>query len=68
MLVALEQMQISFVTARGSGLVKFRKNVISFPQDINDMKNLAHFFSTLTANDVVKRDPVAWSGGSHRCI
>ena len=34
MLVALEHMQVSFVRARRTGLPKFVKNVISFPQDI----------------------------------
>ena len=34
MLVALEHMQINFVTVSRSGLRKFRRNVISFPQDI----------------------------------
>ncbi len=34
MLVALEHIQISFVTIQKSRLHRFRKNVISFPQDI----------------------------------
>ena len=35
MLVALEHMQVSFVTLSWStGLRKFRRNTISFPQDI----------------------------------
>jgi hypothetical protein len=34
MLVALEHMQINFVTVSVSGLRKFRRNVISFPQDL----------------------------------
>ena len=34
MLVALEHMQVSFVRSRRTGLPKFVKNVISFPQDI----------------------------------
>jgi hypothetical protein len=34
MLVALDHMQVNFVTLRGSGLQKFRRNVISFPQDV----------------------------------
>ena len=34
MLVALEHMQINFVTVSRSGCKKFRRNVISFPQDI----------------------------------
>ena len=34
MLVALEHMQVSYVTARYTRLPKFVKNVISFPQDI----------------------------------
>jgi len=34
MLVALEHMQVNFVTVSWSGLRKFRRNTISFPQDI----------------------------------
>ena len=34
MLVALEHMQVNFCTVARTGLTKFRKNVISFPQDI----------------------------------
>ena len=34
MLVALEHMQVNFITAKSTCLRKFRKNVISFPQDI----------------------------------
>ena len=34
MLVALEHMQVSYVTVRKTGLERFRKNTISFPQDI----------------------------------
>ena len=33
MLVALEHMQVNYVTISGSGLRKFRRNTISFPQD-----------------------------------
>ena len=34
MLVSLDHMQVNFVTIRKTGLQKFRRNVISFPQDI----------------------------------
>ena len=34
MLVALDHMQVTYVTVRSSGLQKFKKNVISFPQDL----------------------------------
>jgi hypothetical protein len=34
MLVALEHMQVHFVTCSSSGLRKFRRNVISFPQEL----------------------------------
>jgi hypothetical protein len=33
MFIALEHMQVDYVTVRTSRLDKFRKNVISFPQD-----------------------------------
>ena len=34
MLLALDHMQVSFVTIGRTGLHKFRRNVISFPQDL----------------------------------
>jgi hypothetical protein len=34
MLVALDHMQVNFVTIQVTGLQKFRRNVISFPQDV----------------------------------
>ena len=34
MFLALEHMQVSFVTVQRTRLTKFRKNVISFPQDV----------------------------------
>ena len=34
MLVALDHMQVNFVTVSSSGLRKFRRNTISFPQDV----------------------------------
>ena len=34
MLVALEHMRVNFVTVSTSGLRKFRRNTLSFPQDI----------------------------------
>ena len=34
MLVGLDHMQVNFVTIQKSGLQKFRRNVISFPQDV----------------------------------
>ena len=34
MLVALEHMQVNFVTVSRSGLRKFRRNTLSFPQDV----------------------------------
>ena len=33
MLIALEHMQVSFVTVAKTGLERFKKNTISFPQD-----------------------------------
>ena len=58
MLVALNHMQVSVCYLQnmrlGRGVIPgFRKNIISFPQDINDLKNVSHFFTNLAANDVV---------------
>ena len=35
------------------GIPGFKKNLISFPQDIADLKNHQHFFSSLGENDIV---------------
>mgnify|MGYP005650999903 FL=1 len=35
MLVALEHMQVNFVTISTTGLRKFRRNTLSFPQDLS---------------------------------
>ena len=72
MLVALDHMQVSVCYLRnarrfGRGIPAFHKNIISFPQDINDMKNLAHFFSTLATNDIINvRVPAL--GGSEGAV
>ena len=34
MLIALEHMQVNFVTVSSTGLRKFRRNTLSFPQDL----------------------------------
>ena len=46
MLVALEHMQVNFVTVSRTGLRKFRKNTISFPQ---------HFASFAQRHGLMKR-------------
>ena len=58
MLVSLQHMQVDtchFYRRRGGtpGLPLFRKNIISFPQELLDMKQLHHFLSHLSPNDVV---------------
>ena len=58
MLVALHHMQVDtchFQRRRGGepGLPLFRKNIISFPQELLEIKQLHHFFSNLSPNDVV---------------
>ena len=61
MLIALNHMQVSvcYLWSRGNlskghrGIPGFKKNIISFPQDIADLKNLQHFFSGLGENDIV---------------
>jgi hypothetical protein len=61
MLVALRHMQISVCYLRGrrersSGLSCFRKNIISFPQDLMELQQLHRFVSGLQPNDVVNVD------------
>ena len=64
MLVALNHMQVNVCyfrgcSGRGQGLSGFRKNIIAFPQDIADLKNLRHFWSKLAVNDIVNvRQPL----------
>ena len=58
MLVSLQDMQVDtchFYRRRGGtpGLPLFRKNIISFPQELLEMKQLHHFLSHLSPNDVV---------------
>ena len=61
MLIALNHMQVSvcYLWSRGNlckglrAIPGFKKNIISFPQDVADLKNLAHFFSSLGENDIV---------------
>ena len=58
MLVSLQHMQVDtchFYRRRGGtpGLPLFRKNIISFPQELLEMKQLHHFLSHLSPNDVV---------------
>ena len=58
MLVALSHMQVSVCYLRSArqrrtGMTCFRKNIISFPQDVAELRQLQSFLSTLAANDVV---------------
>jgi len=58
MLVSLNHMQVSVCYFRGfrnvgKGMPGFHKNIISFPQDLTELKHLKHFFSNLQTNDVV---------------
>ena len=58
MLVALHHMQVSVCTVgRGSrkhgGMTNFRKNIISFPQELNELKQLVALISSLEVGDIV---------------
>ena len=73
MLVARHHMQVSVCTfgldSKRPGLPSFRKNIISFPQEINELKDIILFRSNLSKGDVVT--VVAGLGGEetreHRC-
>ena len=56
-LIALNHMQVSVchLRTRGKfrGLTAYRKNIISFPQELVEMKHTNHFFDTLETNDIV---------------
>ena len=53
MLLALEHMQVSFVTIARTGLHKFRRNVISFPQDLATFAMRAGLLQRYKATDRV---------------
>ena len=53
MLVALEHMQINFVTVASSGLRKFRRNTLSFPQDIATFAQRLQLMKNYRINDRV---------------
>ena len=59
MLVALSHMQVSVCYVRrmrggpGRALPAFHKNIICFPQEVAELRNLRHYFSSLRENDVV---------------
>ena len=57
MVVALQHMQISVCTLRGfsgmQGLSAFRKNIISFPQELFELRQMHEFFARVTPNDLV---------------
>jgi len=74
MLVALEHMQVNYVTNRKTRLPKFVKNVISFPQDIGAFAKrlalLAEYREKDRVNSVrgpgtdVNRPPIVWANAS----
>jgi hypothetical protein len=58
MLVALNHMQVSVCTFTGrgdnrTGLTRFRKNIISFPQRLTDLQQHLAFVSSIQVDDVV---------------
>ena len=53
MLVALDHMQVNFVTVSSSGLRKFRRNTISFPQDVPGFAQRHRFGGTYRPGDRV---------------
>ena len=53
MLVALEHMQVNFVQISKSGLRKFRRNTISFPQDIAGFAQRLHLMKGFQLRDRV---------------
>ena len=53
MLVALDHMQVNFVTVSSSGLRKFRRNTISFPQDLSGFAQRHGLMKTFRPGDRV---------------
>ena len=67
MLVALLHMQVDICYMRPgrrkqyTGLPSFRKNIIAFPQELPEAKQLFNCWTTLSANDVVNVQPASGS-------
>ncbi len=63
MLVALLHMQVDVCYLRQgrqrhyTGMPAFRKNIITFPQELAEVKQLLHFWTSLAPNDVVNVAP-----------
>ena len=58
MLVALSHMQVSVCTFQGredtrTGITRFRKNIISFPQRVSELQQQIQFVSSVVPGDVV---------------
>ena len=58
MLVSLSHMQVDVCYLRGhkgqkSGVTSFRKNIISFPQDVHELRQLQTFWTALECGDIV---------------
>ena len=53
MLVALEHMQVNFVTISSTGLRKFRRNTLSFPQDLPSFAQRLQLMKNYRPNDRV---------------
>ena len=55
MLIALNHMQVSVCTVgrARTGVSMFRKNIISFPQELNELKHMEAFLSNITRGDIV---------------
>ena len=58
MLVALNHMQVNVCTFEGrqdsrTGLTRFRKNIISFPQRLSELQQHLSFVASVVENDIV---------------
>ena len=53
MLIALEHMQVNFVTVSSTGLRKFRRNTLSFPQDIGSFARRQQLMKSYKVGDRV---------------
>ena len=69
MLVALLHMQVDICYMRPgrrkqyTGLPSFRKNIIAFPQELSEVKQLLNFWTSLSENDIVNVQPKPGVGG-----
>ena len=73
MLVALSHMQVNVCTFESradsrTGITRFRKNIISFPQRLSELQQHLSFVSSVSENDIINVILSAGSDAAARCV